>query len=125
MSDFWLEKGTSSSFKGNVHEAIVTVQGEFSYFMMTMYSFFITKMGLFGRSKKLQCGTCNYGKPQASPSKAKERKTFIKEKGNWEGLLQKSIRGKLVTGKENLFSWKSGKWYYPPWDSQALAIRQV
>ena len=52
-------------------------------------------MGLFGRSKKLQCGTCNYGKPQASPSKAKERKTFIKEKGNWEGLLQKSSEANL------------------------------
>ena len=31
MSDFWLEKGMSSSFKGNVNEATVTVQGEFSF----------------------------------------------------------------------------------------------
>lgn len=54
-----------------------------------MYSFFISKMGLFGRSKKLQFGTCNYGKPQASPSKAKERKTFIKEKGKLGGAITK------------------------------------
>ena len=53
MSDFWLEKGTSSSFKGNVHEAIVTVQGEFSYFMSDNVFLFHHQNGFIWEKQKI------------------------------------------------------------------------
>ena len=56
MSGFWLEKGTSSSFKGNVNEAIVIVQGEFSYFMNDNVFLFHQQSGFIWKKQKITLG---------------------------------------------------------------------
>lgn len=53
MSDFWLEKGTSSGFRGNVNEATVTVQGEFSYFINDNVFFFHQQNGFIWEKQKI------------------------------------------------------------------------
>lgn len=77
----------------------------FHILRMTMYSFFISKMGLFGRSKKLHFGSCNYGKPQATPSKAKGRKTFIKEKGKLGGAITEVHQRQREFSSRVAFHW--------------------
>jgi len=49
------------------------------------------KIGLFGINREFQFGICNYGKPRASPPKAREGEWLYIGEGSWEGCSRQGI----------------------------------